>query len=426
MKDRNEFDLLKELQKRRVVENPYQRFSLTGNPFPKSAIADFTSESFFSRCRRDALEKIKDFVVYASASKRWGGLVLRGEYGSGKSHLLFYVTNEVNRQLGTLDKDRVLAIYIETPSYSINDLYKDFMEKLGRENFESKVAIVIENMAKEAFEGLPHQAVITEDREIAQDPLSRLRRIGKALLKRRQNEAYDKLSKKLMSIGFIEQRDFARCLGILICGDDQETRNAAWKFCIGNAVSSSEAKKLGLVSKRLSEDEITRFVFPSVIQILHKNSVAMVILFIDEIEKIATKPSSFRFEFLENLRSLIDNNLDHFSMIWACVTEAWEILSSTSPGLSERIGEIVDLDPLDDSEAMLLIKDYLNEGRIESYEGSELSPFEEGAVEKINRFSKGSIRYILQNSHTILEHAVSTEEIEDKITPEFVNKILRD
>jgi len=423
MKSNKEFDLLEGIRKTKKEENPYLRFSLNSNPFPKSAIADVTSESFFSRCRKKALAKIKDFLVYTYSSRRWAGLILRGEYGSGKTHMLFYVINEVNKQLGTLDKRRTLAIYVENPKGSINELHQDVMEKLGRDNFESQVAAVIEERVKEVFESIPRQRLITAE-EIPQDPLFRLRRTGKGVSTDRKNQAWDILSKKLLSDGLSQHRDFARCLGIVTIDEDQDTRNSAWRFLIGNALSKSEAKKLGLVSERLSEDEIIRYVFPSVIEILSRNGISMLILFVDEVEKIATKSSSFAFNFLENLRSLIDNNLNHFSMVFACVPEAWDVLASTSPGLSERMSEMVDLDPLDDSQAVLLVEDYLKNARIQPYSLSPLLPFDEATVKEMNRVSKGSMRYILQNCHIVLEHAVAKADIVKEIPIEFVRKIL--
>jgi len=205
---------------------------------------------------------------------------------------------------------------------------------------------------------------------------------------------------------------------------DQDKRNAAWKFCIGKTLSKGEAKGLGLVSESLSEDEIVRYVFPSLIQILNRNGIAMLFLLIDEVEKIATKSESKTFAFLENLRSLIDNNLNGFCMMFSCQTEALEILASTSPALSDRMSEIVDLDPLDLPSAILLIEDYLRTARIERYRGSSLSPFDEPAVDVIDHSSKGSIRYILQNCNTILEHAALRPEIKKTIPAEFVQKIL--
>ena len=425
MKNRSEFDLLEGIKKVRKVENPYRRFFLRGNPFPKSAVADSTSESFFSKCRKGALGKVKSFLIYAYTHQRWAGLILKGEYGSGKTHTLFFIVNEINRQLGTLENDRALAIYIENPKDSINDLYQDLMEKLGRNNFESQVATVIEETVQEVFKSLPRQRfIIATKEEVPQDPLFRLRQMGKGLSQDWKIKAGDRLSKELLSRGLIQHGDFARCLCILTCDDEQDMRNAAWRFCIGKALSKGEAKKLGLVSEKLSEDEIVRYAFPSIIQILNKNGVAMLILLIDEFEKIASGSRSYTFSFLENLRSLVDNNLDHFSMIFACVDEAWDVLSSTSPGLTERMSEMVDLVPLDDSAAKLLIADYLKNARIQPYNRSDLLPFDDATVKEINRFSKGSIRYILQNCHILLEHAASNSEITDKIPTDFVRNIL--
>lgn len=221
-----------------------------------------------------------------------------------------------------------------------------------------------------------------------------------------------------------QHRDFPRCLGVLAIERDAEIRNAAWRFCIGKSLLKTEAKNLGLVSEKLSEDEIIRYVFPSLIQILNKNGISMLFLFIDEMEKIATKTENKRFESLENLRSLIDNNLNGFCMIFSCLTEAWEVLSSTSPALSDRISEIVDLDPLDSAGTVLLLEDYLETARIPTYEGNSLFPFDEAAVARINLISKGSIRYILQNCNTIVEHVTLDPKTKDMISAQFVQKIL--
>ena len=65
----NEFDLLEGIRKIEKVENPYKRFLLNGNPFPKSATADLTSESFYSRCRTSVLTKVKEFLIYSYTSQ---------------------------------------------------------------------------------------------------------------------------------------------------------------------------------------------------------------------------------------------------------------------------------------------------------------------------------------------------------------------
>jgi len=419
-----DFDLLERIRKKEHVENPFKRFNLSRNPFPKSAVADSTSERFFSRCRKKALEQMRDFIVYVYASRRWAGLVLKGEIGSGKSHMLFYVASEITRQLGELEKDRALAVYVESPKDSINDLYQDIMEKLGRDFFEAKVAAAIEEKAEKILKNLPRQYFLPTTEVIPQDPLYRLRKMGKGIGESLKDKALNDLAKELSNERLVQHRDFARCLGILAVDDDQEKRNAAWNFCIGKAISKTEAKGLGLVSEKLSEDEIVRYVFPSLIQILNKNGVGVVFLLIDEVEKIATMPTRRTFAFLENLRSLVDNNLSGLCIIFSCLAESWDILASTSPALSDRMSEIVDLDPLDSKDTILLIEDYLKVARINPNQGKPLSPFDEAAVGKINLDSKGSIRYILQNCNTVLEHAALHPEIKDKISTQFVEKIL--
>lgn len=422
-----DFDLSELTETKKATENPFERFGLCRNPFPKSAVAgeERARTERFSRCRKNALEKMKNFIKTVYVSKRWSGLILRGEVGSGKSHTLFYVTNEVNRQLGELERDSALAIYVESPKDSVNELFQEIMERMGRETFEAQVVALIGEKAKRILSGLARFKQVFQTAEAPEQDVARqLRKMWKNLGESGESKALDILAKELSNEKLVQHRDFARCLGTLIMNEDPEKRNAAWRFSTGRALTKNEARDFGLVSEKLSEDEIIRFVLPSVIQILNKNDVAMLFLFIDEVEKIATRSQKQVFGFLENLRSLIDNNLNGFSMIFSCQTESWDILASTSPALSDRMSEIVDLDPLFTSDAVLLIEDYLLTARLQPFEGNPLSPFGEATIDKINLLSKGSIRYILQNCNTILEHAASSKDIAKDIPPKFVERIL--
>lgn len=427
MNDEINFDLSELSEKRQTTENPFERFGLSRNPFPRSAIADAerARAEQFSRCRKNALETMKDFIKNVYLSKRWSGLILRGEIGSGKSHTLFYVTNEINRQLSELDQDSVIAIFVESPKDSINELFQEIMEKISRELFEAQVAEIIKEKANEILVSQSRFKQLESTTDFPQqDVINHLRKKWKLLGESGERNTLDMLAKELAKEKIVQHRDFARCLGTLILNDEPEERNSAWRFITGRNLTKSQARDFGLVSEKLSEDEITRFVLPSVIQILNKNDVAILFLFIDEAEKIATRPQKQIFSFLENLRSLIDNNLNGFSMIFSCQTESWDVLASTSPALSDRMNEIVDLDPLSTSEAVFLIEDYLAKARPESFEGNPLFPFDESVVDKIALISKGSIRYILQNCHTILAHAASTPDVKVPITSVFVERIL--
>jgi Cdc6-like AAA superfamily ATPase len=427
MSDELDFDLSDLTEARKETKNPFEVYSLNRNPFPKSAIADEerARAEKFSRCRKNALKKMQSFIKTVYVSRRWSGLILKGEVGSGKSHTLFFVSNEVNRQLSDLERDSALAIYIESPKDSINELFQEIMEKIGRELFEAQSLAVIGEKAKVVLASHAHQQVFQKAEMPEQDPAIKLRKMWKNLNPSSEGKVLDALTKELSNEKVVQHRDFSRCLVTLIMNQDSEKRNAAWRFCTGRTLTKSEARDFGLVSEKLSEDEIIRFVFPSVIQILNKNNVAMLFLFIDELEKMVSLPEKKVKDFLEKIRSLIDNNLNGFSMIFSCQTESWDNLASNSPALSDRMSEIVDLDPLLTSDAVFLMEDYLATARLPSFDGKPLFPFSEAAVDKINQSSKGSIRYILQNCHTILEFAASSTDTGKLISPQFVEKVLQ-
>jgi len=424
MKKGIDFDLIGRLAKAAEVENPYQRFSLTRNPFPKSAIADPHSMPFFSRSRKEALERIREFILYSYRSKRWSGLVLSGEYGSGKSHTLFYIYDQVNRQLGNLERDQAIAIYIEHPGDTINDLYGEFMEKIGRERFVDYVAKTLQKPALEILKQFAYQKFIDLE-EGAGDALGKLKQLGKRIIPSKKNIAWDALSKNLISNNIILHRDLAKCLVVIVTENNPILVNSAWNFVIGKKLGKHETETLGLLSQEVSEDEIIKYIFPSVINILDSNGVSIIFLLLDELEKIASKSKQTAFTFLENMRSLIDNNLSHFSMVMGCVSESWEIIRNLSPGLADRIGEVIELRPLSDSEVRLLIEDYLSLARTRDFEGEPYAPFCMDSLREVNLISKGSVRYVLENCHMILERASIDPDVNRMIDLEYVRAILR-
>jgi hypothetical protein len=427
MSSKTDFDLSEALNESTDEGIPFQRFGLTRNPFPKSAVAEAerARTEKFSRCRQVSLDKLRKFIITVYKSMRWSGCIVKGEAGSGKSHTFFYASNEINRQLGDKENERALSIYIENPKDTINELFQDVMEHLGRDVLEAYIANSIIDKAMPIIENSPKQYKFGDLKgEIPIDPLSRLRHLGESMLDNFENRVLDDLVKHLAEDDLASHRDFARCICILVLNKEPEKRNSAWRFCTGKTLGKNECRDLRLVSDRLSEDEIIRYIFPSLIQILKRNQIRILYLFIDEIEKIASKTDMRRKDFLENLRSLIDNNLNNFSMIFSCQTEAWDILASTSTALSDRMSEIVDLDPLLPEQAVFLIEDYLEGVRLPNFQSEKLSPFNQQIVEKINTISKGSVRQVLQNCHIILEHAASSETIEQMIPLEFIEKIL--
>ena len=424
MGEKIDFDLIGRLKRMEAIENPYQRFSLTRNPFPRSAIADPHSAEFFSRSRKEALEHVREFVLYSYRSKKWAGLIISGEYGYGKSHILFYVFDEINKQLGNLDKDRAIAIYIEHPKDTINELYSDFIEQIGRDRFMDYVAKTLEKYLLESLERFTYSKPLTPE-EGSMDSVRKLKELGNRLIPSKKNIAWETFARDIVSKNIILHRDFAKCLAVMMTEHDPILVNSAWNFLIGKRTGRREAKILGLLSEMASEDEIIKYVFPSVINILNNNDISMIFLLLDELEKIAPKPKQAAFEFLENMRSLIDNNLRHFSMIMSCVSEAWEILQGLSPGLVERISEVTELKPLSNLEAQILTEDFLGLARKKGFSGDAFAPFTRDSLDEINHISKGSVRYILENCHIILESASIDENIDRTIDRDYVMKVLR-
>ena len=123
-----------------------EKFSLNYNPFPKSGIAIINeSDDFVSSLSpvndevvNTIFEYIKD-ALYNSATNgknsdnKYISLIVRGEYGSGKTQTLMYIKYLLQNL--KLDNIRPYVIYIDNPGQKLSELIGGIISQIGIENF---------------------------------------------------------------------------------------------------------------------------------------------------------------------------------------------------------------------------------------------------------------------------------------------------
>ena len=192
--------------------------------------------------------------------------------------------------------------------------------------------------------------------------------------------------------------DYAYCFAVLMFSNSAELIRLAGRFVLGDKLSTNENKSLGLAITELSATDISKRVFPDILRILHDfgEQYNMIFVFVDEFEKIVMGlKGAKRFEFLEDLRNLIDYNLNQFSLVLGCSTEAYEAISGASPAFADRNRDVIDLPGINSLEQIKnLVEVYLSEKRTANFMGQPCHPFSDSALISIIENEKGSPRYI--------------------------------
>jgi len=397
---------LTEIAEKEIVERvTWERYGLKENPFPAAAIAR-RSQLFFgtmNKFRFEIFQQIARKIVQTARTGRYLGIVIRGEFGLGKTHTLYYFSDLINRQLANVENMKSRAIYLKSPGHDLNEFLGNFIDEIDPDELLSYLYIAsrekIDSLFKDSWEK-GKKIDYTKDPDGFQETLN----TGDSL------DIIRKVATILTEEGFFSHQDFALCLSVLMLSNNPEYQRIANVFVHGSRVTKAEVKKLGLSSVSLTTADIYKRVFPDILGLLKKQEkYNMVFVFVDEFEKIVKglTPRS-RFEFLEDLRALIDSNLVRFSLVLGCSTEAYDKITETSGAFADRNREIFDLPRIRKATTtMELIEPYLRSTRIASFGKRSIFPFTISALKIVAEKEDGSPRKILEACHDLLDYGIT-------------------
>lgn len=184
-----------------------------------------------------------------------------------------------------------------------------------------------------------------------------------------------------------------------------------------------------------------KFIFTDLVYFFEAAGYNGAFILVDDFERIPDfQSASQKKDFLSQLRSVLfdglyrNSKIGFFNFIFALhagvprlIQEAWGL-----SGMEQRVSldpknankQIIRFEQIDTNHAILLIKKYLNEYRIDhkTQEKIGLYPFSEGAVKLMAQKAQLNASKILQLAYSILDSA-STEKV-DFIDENFVKKIL--
>jgi len=379
----------------------YGRFYLRGNPFPYAGIPEENPK--FCADREKELASVSETIL-ASLDEHSTHLALLGGYGNGKTHLLKFVRSEVNRQLNGNGNPKALASFVITPGQSLVDVYRNFMQDLGRDFFLDRAWEFVGTIAnkeverrRKAFQTLGREA----KKKIKNDPKTIREYVEKGTIL--LSSLTKACREKLLSI--VKSVDVANAFLQLIA---EETTLLAWKWISGEPTIHEQRKEIGIVSP-ISTDDKALNVFLDVKAILKELGYLVLCLLIDEFENVETLFPQQKQRFLNSIRNLIDLNPTGLCLIISCTPEVWKNIVKEYHAFSERIFREIVLRPLNETTLRNLITEYIQRNRtIRNDNIGQLHPFSDDSIRSLLELSQGNIRRALSVCNLSVDLAIET------------------
>jgi SpoVK/Ycf46/Vps4 family AAA+-type ATPase len=339
-------------------ENPYHKYFLLENPFPIVPIPEEQPKIFGAN--RAALNRIIWQLNKVARTGRPIHIVLVGPYGSGKTHLLRYLSNEVNERI-----KGGLCAYVSHPGPDFTSIYRRFIENVG-------------------YDKLRTLARTAEERQLKQS---------------------------------IVYHDFVTALVNL---NDEDKTLEAWRWLTANRLTLEERRALRVATSIEREEEALN-AYSALLKFLRSVGFRLICMLIDEFEEINSLVQIQKRRLFNDLRHLIDLNVSNFSLIIACTPHGWETVYEENAALVRRFSSnVVFLEPLDAEASIELVSHYLGQMRIKvksfrrfiqknSYDEAVygIYPFTKDAIQEICMLSKGNTGEILKYSAIAIEQGVS-------------------
>ena len=423
-----------------------EKFSLNYNPFPKSGIAIINESddivSSLSPVNDEVVNTIFEYIkdaLYNSATNgqnsdnKYISLIVRGEYGSGKTQNLMYIKYLLQNL--KLDNIRPYVIYIDNPGQKLSELIGSIISQIGIENFRKYLWNIFiayldsnpdakQEILKETT-GRPIENTLFSEQETSSplliDKIQNYKELIDSITIRRsatEKKSFIQLLKDHMIRCFIQESESAVVASYFYdIVSETVGISKSWDMLVTGNVKELDKREVNILK--------------AIVRIVQKQlGYTDFIILIDEFEEITAErlKKSDVDNYLRNLRLLIDREKNWCS-VFAMTGKALSIIESYSPPLAGRIkGSFVDLKPLNEAELRKMIANYLSIARSETID-DDIYPFDESGIKEMLEVKdvqlKGSPRFILKLCYTLLQRAVDELPDNGRIDQAFVKQHMK-
>jgi len=407
----------------------YSKFGLLSNPFPVTGIA--AEDPGFAPFDELITKELTAFVQDTYTRQFFGGFIIIGEYGFGKTYILKHLERRINESLMMRGEDRACAIYVMNPRSSADQFITSILESFGMHNFlvmawhlvterlAEELRIKGEALAKE-LTPKPMQLNFFDTQEsrkpfvLRQDLLSNPMKFIDEAYRAKVNMARIAKFAEDTFLPIFKVPDIAKGLAALSHFGEADSL-MQWVEWL------NYTKFKRSIKKDISEQEF----FHAVMTVFRRNGYRHVYVLVDEFEDIRELGKRERMEYLSRLRDIIEYNLEYFSIVLCVKRDAWDSIAEAHPAFVERFARGAELKDLSVEQAKSMIVEYLASVADKATKKSDdpLYPFTQEAVEEIVRRSAGVPRVILELCYILMEYAAQQNKIIDREMARQVDSI---
>ena len=402
----------------------FKRYFFGVNPFPAIAVPEDSPP--FLVDREEVLKTTREVILSSVQSGKTQTLMIQGNTGEGKSHILKYVRGQINSQLGTASESKALAVYVDNPRNSFYDLYVEILNQLGETFLKSLAAKVISRYIRD-YNALLESGLISN------------------VMRGKVGQIRERLEGNPDALEDVLPRDSFRYLDFFYnvrIKEEPKFRikeylapffrildqpSSSWKWLTGGDLAKQEREILevnSVIGEHNAADAFHDFKL-----LLNTAGYRMFFILLDELEDLTELNATRRTSYYSDLRQLIDNNTEGMCLI-ACVTPSGfsEIQASQHPLYRRLLVNSQFLEPFNKTLAVDLIRAYVEHERVE-FEKSEsttrtkinaaitdlgstdpgIYPFTKEVLAKIQEIEEGNVGNMLTACRKVLDAAADKE-----------------
>jgi len=382
---------------------PFQATSTTPNTSADLADPPSGSVTFLFPHVIRAGDLVHDYLrTYDGMAGR--AAMLNGEHGSGKSHTIRHLIERIvhgNWQSPEVPPAVKLAVKIVNADFMA--VYQQLVAQIDLDLLrsvaaDSKKALVerrwVENASTDKAKGL------IEDR-LRTDKGAAMEALWRSLV---DSDAVETDQAREIVRAGIGYEDFQRVVPFIL-SKNKDLAVAAHAWLANKPLPSDDLKKLGVSGPIASLDVCVSAL--QLITILFRRAGRPLLMFLDQCEKLTKEGEATPQQVSDNiavLRQLVEVFPDNGAFLMIAGTEeAW---NKFSPDLQARFrAGLVNVSRLNLDQTRDVLAAYIAAAQSEPAE-SRIFPFDEGAVQALHRFSRGTLRAVLQAAWALYNEAV--------------------
>jgi type II secretory pathway predicted ATPase ExeA len=412
-----------------------KNLGLEFNPFPRSGIADSNTPDeimeSLSPIHQETLSSIIGFVKDSLFNKNpqeidpYLSLIIRGDYGTGKTQTLFYIRWLLKSFKGQ-NNVNPYVVYIDNPGTKLSELIGSIINEIGQENFKRYLWDVFLSQLKK------NESILEQLKLIAKKTTPSLFPQETARLSISEYVSYkifvDDLYKGTDAKKKREIQDALKVAIVKSFEDIAPNTSVALYFydLVADNIGINKTWDLLTTGAIKDIDKREFYILKAIVETVKELGYTDFIILADEFEEItAGRLQKTEVDnYLRNLRTLIDKE-KNWCAVFAMTGKALSMIEQYSPPLAGRIkGRIIDLKPLNIETAKILITNYLNLARENN---SSIYPFDESAISTLLEvgYTEGSPRLLLKYCYLLIQRAKDEISGGTTINTEFVKRFVK-